>query len=270
MTVTVADRLSTAFTDLTLGALTLDPMINPGTLFRFDFTNTYSNPGAVGALAAGAKFLNLVDGGAQAAIVGSSAAFTNLAGKAGLISPGAGAANATYIDLGTYDLHASNHDFAVSVWLKTPAANFATGYPQIIVNGVFNNEAQDQFSLTTASDGKTPRGSVASGAALGYAAAAPSGAGLGVPTLASIVRIGTANSLWINGALVASAPVMPVNSLYDTSAQRVKIGSAYAGTLYVAALEDLTLSSAASGLSPLAQAQASLQAEYANNAGRLV
>ncbi|MBB3940682.1 hypothetical protein GGR39_002339 [Novosphingobium fluoreni] len=270
MAVSIIDRLSTNFTDATLPKLYRDIVLNPGSMYLFDFLSSYSNPNADGNLAPGATFKNMVDGAADAVLIGSSATIVNLPGRAGISMPGVGGgAPTTSIELGgagAFSLHASNHDFLEFAWIKTPSAGFVTGYPQILVNGVFGNEGNDQISITTHSDGKTPRISIANAAGVANTLSGSSGQGLGAPTQVGMARIGSALRLYINGALVSSGSGPA--TLYDTSAQKTKLGAGYKGTVYRVGKEDLTVSAAASGLSLVAQADAVMAADYATNAPR--
>lgn len=270
----VIERLSTPFTDASLPRLYRDPILNTGSMFLFDFLDGFSNPNGDGNLAAGASFANLVDGAPGATIVGTTASFASLSGRAGLAIPGAtgAAGTANYVDLGTsYNLAALNHDFLMILWLKTVASGFTTGYPQILVQGPFSNEGNDQVSITMGSDGKTPRGSVANSTGTGASASGASGAGLGAVQQLAMFRAGSTLALSLNNVAVTPQTVIPGTGLYDVSSSgspSTKIGAAYKGTMYRAYKEDLTVSAAAIGSTPAAQAAAQIAADYAANASR--
>lgn len=266
---TINERLTGNFSDTTMPKMVLDPIVNAGSMYLLDFLNAYCNPNADGALTAGMIFKNLVDGADDAVLVGA-ASVANLTGKAGISMPGTGSGGGitTYIDLGTdYDLHTPNPDFLVIAWVKAPASGYITTYPQILILGVYGNEGQDQYSVTMGSDGKTPRVSVANAAGTAFATAATGGASNGVITQIALSRVGTLVTLYVNGVAVATQ-TMTGSGIYDSSAQRVKIGAGFKGTVYRVAEENLTVSAAAAGKTTAAQALAQVVLDYTVNIGR--
>lgn len=267
----VINKLALDFTDTTLPKLYADPALNEGSMYLFDFLTEQGNPNADGAIAAGSSFPNLVDGGAAASLVGTSATVSNLSGKAGISMPGVGGASpTTYIDLGaSYDLSGTNADFLSIIWCKTPSVGYVSPYPQILVQGPFGNEAQAQISFTTGNTGQKARFSVANAAGTQSVIELTSSVGIDAPTQYALARIGAALYLFKNGVQVLTAPYTG-SGLYNASAQRAKLGAGYKGTLYRLLKENLTVSCEDSGLSGLAQATATVAADYEANSARFV
>lgn len=256
-------KLAQAFTDTTLPKLYRDPILNAGSKFLFDFLSAYSNPNADGAVADGAVFKNLVDGGADAVLAagGGGNTVTQLAGRAGLSFTAAGG-NGRYIDIGAgYDFFASQHSFLVCFWDKQPSSgyNSAVSYNTILTR-TDNNANTSEFWLDMGTDGKTPRGAVGSGSNSPVASGA-SGQGQGAVRQVALAWSAGTGSFFINGSVVAMNSNFPT-TLLDKSTSHIKLFGGHVATMYRVWAEDLTVS----GKSAASQ----VALDWAKNAARFV
>lgn len=266
---TVVERLASNFTDATLPKLYKDPLLNSGSLFLFDFLNPYTNPLADGAIASGAAFKNLVEGGADATITGAGMA--NLAGKKGLdLTAGGGLLG---LGIGRYNQApaapplAAQRDFLVIFWHKLPNAGFnATAYRPFFQLTTGNANVA-QWIFDGGPDGKTPR------ATIGYTTNGPggetrliaSGTGQGAPQQLAIRWKAGQIFFYVNGALSSASGVTAnINTLFDAATAQVNVPPDYKGTVYRIYEEDLTIS----GQLTEAQALARVKADYDLNIAR--
>lgn len=130
-----------------------DPIIAPGTLGLFDFTEPYCNPNADGTLPNGAAFRDLVDGGAGGSLVYGSHAthVVQLAGRAGLEWSQSALAASDLISLGTTRSLYPSKKFAVWLWFLTPAAASTATY-NLLANrnpDATNNNQPSQWQIDT-------------------------------------------------------------------------------------------------------------------------
>lgn len=260
MSVSVINKLSSSFTDTSLPKLYRDPILNGGSKFLFDFLSAYCNPNADGAIANGATFNNVLDGGPVATSV--TANLTNLTGKTGINNT---AANAT-VNLGpnaSYDNSGLNHEMLMCFWFKLPATGYVTSafYSPFGYTTSNNNAAQWIFDM--GSGGLTPRFSIGNGSAAFTAQAASNVTPGSIYQVAGHWKPGVSVDLYLNGALL---PVSNVTSI-PTTLQSVTGTAPYLmnsmkGTIYRSWMEDL----AVSGNTPLAQ----VASDYSLNATRFV
>lgn len=135
-----------------------DPSMTAGTIARFDFTDSYVNPNPDGAVAQGATFRNMVDGGPIIIVAGSGTAFSNKTGKTGLV---VGTVGSTLLNIGApgaLDMKApGEHAFIVSHWFALPAsAETTTAYYNL--EGVPPSASNTkQWSIDMGPTGKRPR-----------------------------------------------------------------------------------------------------------------
>lgn len=254
------------FTDATLPKLCRDSIINTGSLFCFDFLDTYCNPLASGNVANGAIFKNLVIG-APDGIANSTGGSIMTTSPNGLVFNGVFGAS---VDLGaTYDRSGDNHSFLALAWFKTdPAVNAA--YPGVL--GLCTNTSSgNQYSIDSgpAPGNITP---IATANGVGMSGSAN-------PTLKTQVAVmwtPGAVSYFVNGALVisqagpatATAPPTGTHESIGVSANGMAAFSPFKGNIYRAYKEDLSISAAATGKTITAQALAQVIADYAANVGR--
>lgn len=254
----VIERLTANFTDPAQPKLYRDKILNAGSKFLFDFVTPYCNPNADGAIANGATFKNLLDGGPDAVYVAGSGGITNRAGKAGLVLGGGApnANNAARIDLGAgLNLPTAGHPFVVVAWFKMLSGTLVNNAPVLEFRS-----ADGQWMFYTGVDGKTPAGIVRNGAVSVQADAAASGTVLDqVVQIALSWAPGTVTT-YRNGAQVAQTAGAAANTLPDMPGLQPAIKSVVGTHFYRAYQEDLSVS----GLSPLAV----VQADYAANNGR--
>jgi len=253
----ILKKAATAFTGAARPKATQDPTIRPGTLGLWDFTDKRCNPNADGALAIGATFNNMVDGGAAVTVLATG--LTSVAGKAGITTPGAG----TYIQLGgagLFDLHASQDELLFNLTFKLPASGLTTGFaPQFGMGsaGAIGNVGTTPFRLDMGSDGKTARAQFGNGSTLSNSQIAL--AQNVVNQLIVHFKPSTGLiELYVNGALALSQANTPF-TLQNGSAMLAYIAGGSAGTtLYRAGFEDVAATAAAEaamGLTPLSVAQ---------------
>lgn len=124
-------RSADPFSDTSMGKITLDPLVITGSVFRYDFTNAFSNPNADGALSNGATFKNLVEGAGDATYTAVNGGFTVAAGKKGLTSPGTDSNLTSFLALpaGAFDMHTEtgDHAFIQHMWHKEVTGYQTTG-----------------------------------------------------------------------------------------------------------------------------------------------
>lgn len=151
-------HLQNRFSDSAMDKLVRDKAISAGTRLLFDFSNSYSNSNPDGALAFGAKFVNLVDGAPGAVIGGvNAAALVNGRGTSGGIKAPASGANGQSVVLGSsYSLHEASPSFIALAWVKCPSDAVASSY-QTVFSLIGTNNQNALFAMDTGPDGKTPR-----------------------------------------------------------------------------------------------------------------
>ncbi len=270
MAASLIQQSADPFTDPTLEKLYLDPVLNPGSRFLFDFLNPISNPNADGVLPGGTTFKNLVEGGADAVYTPNSGgsspliAITNAAGKAGLVSAGQkqGLAVQPQISMGAPQPTADK-PFAVSLWVKQA--------------GAANNGAQDLGAvmlgdvLEAAGAAGTPyynwalysMFSPVNGATMGQRLSGSPMIGPGVIGSTAVRQLGVswvAGTLtgYVNGAVIGSQAGIPSPIAPTGVAPRLFLTAP--GTYYRAYMERLDQS--------LRTAAAAIKADYDLNAGR--
>ena len=138
--------------------LVRDKAISAGTRLLFDFSNSYSNPNADGALKPGASFANLVDGAPGAVIEGSSsiALLNNRTTTGGIKSPGAASAGQSIVFGKSYSLHATSPSLIATAWVKCPSDAVAVAY-QGIFQLIGTNNQSSLFAFDTGASGKSLR-----------------------------------------------------------------------------------------------------------------
>jgi hypothetical protein len=266
MSASIIQRSADPFTDATIAKLYLDPVLNKGSMYLFDFLNPTSNPNPDGVLASGATFRNLVDGGADgvyaAATGGNSASIgiSNAANKGGIVSTGqtGNIATSPTITLGAPTAAIGSDEALIILWLKTNGNSYIGG--SYLIDGLDVAPAAGQlfwaYSIYAAVNAQTIQ-----------AGTRMSGAGIIGPTVAAkpgaVRQIGLSISggmtrIYENGAL-AGAMAGAANPIPATGmSPRLLMNGA--GTFYRAYMERLTLS----GRSALA----AVQADYALNNAR--
>jgi len=258
----------TTFTGSGLLKLYRDAIINSGSLFCFDFLDTYCNPYAAGNLTNGAIFTNLVPGAPVATLqVPTSSIVTTDSNGVNFASTAGGPSG---INLGTtYDMAASNNAFLATIWFKTSSSQTGA-YPGVM--GLAGNTGTTcQYAVDT---GPTPGQSTTRISSSGGASSATTG--IAPTTMQQIALLWTPGMAYgfRNGALISN---LTANTTLLAPGLPEAIGatggamSAYAPLLariYRAWKENITVSAAASGLTPLAQATAQIAADYAANSGR--
>ncbi|KVE13317.1 hypothetical protein WI92_14600 [Burkholderia vietnamiensis] len=243
-----------------------DGIMNPGSKLLFDFSNPACNANAAGLMSAGQTFTNLVSGapvGTVNAATNTAYNPTNVGGNGGISFPGQNT-NIGNVSLGsTYDMHATNDDWLVILWLKLAATPInANAYANIW--GLQSNAQNGLFAFDTGSDNKSPR--VVANPQSNSPTPQPLGASF---TLGSVQQVavswqktGASSSVakvFINGVFAFSFGAGGV-TLLDMSAYSMNLGSAkMQGSIYMAYMEDLTVS----GADPAAQ----VVADYALRTG---
>jgi len=256
----------TTFTGTGLPKLYRDAIINSGSMFCFDFLDTYCNPNPVGNLANGLTFTNLVTAGPVATVVNTGTSNVAMASN-GVVFNGSGFGA---IDFGTtYDLSGSNNSFLATAWFKTSSSQNAA-YPGVM--GLAGNTGStNQYSIDS---GPNP-GTTATLAHVGVGSTTYSGTP--PTTLQQVAVFWTPGSMTMfrNGVVVTSAgaPTTLVatgigHEGLGVSASILNAFSPFNGTVYRAWKENITNSATASGLTQLAQATAQIAADYAANSGR--
>ncbi|KRA44708.1 hypothetical protein [Devosia sp. Root635] len=155
-------KLSQAVTDVTIPSTTLDPVVNAGTSWLFDFTNPYCNTNPAGNLAAGSTFRNLVEGAADAVVVrpAGTTAIENLAALAGLRWNASSAfTNIDQVDLGSGYSFAPSTPFVIGVWLKQAADGNTAAY-QPVARRTLTNANASQWIIDSGASGNNHRGNV--------------------------------------------------------------------------------------------------------------
>jgi hypothetical protein len=259
MTITVTQKLSSAFTDTSLPKLYRDPILTAGSLFLFDALNSYSNPNADGNIANGATFANLIDGapGATANLLGSH--FQNLTGKAGIYSDGAGGGSAIGMGASTYDLSASNHEFWAWLWFKLPSTGYTTSNYQSPFFYSTSNANTSQWWFDLGVGGVQPRFSIGEGGTSAMTLTSPTNITPGsIYMLAGHWKAGALMEMYLNGSLNNSNSSGIPSSLQAGSTAQPSITDNVTGTIYRWGLEDLTVS----GASAAAQASAEYNANH--------
>ena len=268
MSATITEKNSDPFTDTKMKRMYGEPILNEGSMYLFDFVNPVSNPNPDGALAGGATFRNLVDGGADAVYTpptgGNSATISiaSAAGKAGIVSSGQTAAIATppLITLGAPQAAIGTDEITAILWMKTSGNPFQ-GIP-VLLDGVTANPGAGliQYAYTLYAASGTNGPTIQAGTRLGGSTlvgpTAP-GAPDKVRQLAMSMVGGTVK-IYSNAALVATLSGA-ANPIAATSVAP-RLDLSVPSTIYRVYGERLTLS----GRSALA----AIQADYALNSGR--
>ena len=251
-----------AFTDPNKVKLYLDPVMNKGSVFLFDFLNPMSNPNPDDAVVAdGTTYKNLVEGGGDGVFqqLGSGYPVRALAGKQGLQTAGQTGGNSLSANLSLGNpAPTADKAFMASLWFKSNGVAVAgTGHllgDAVAVNGA-TGTTQWAWSLF-AGEADTAQ---ASQRLVGATAltAGPGPASKAVRQLALSWNAGQL-TFYINGAVVASVAGIP--SPIGATGRSPFIAFQRPGTYYRAYMERLDLS----GRSALA----AVQAEYAANNAR--
>lgn len=249
----IIERLSTPMTDTSRVKMYRDPVINKGTVFLLDFTDSYSNPIGDGNVPAGSVFKNMVPGAADGvAAVAAAGMLVNATGKAGLVYSGIGNGAFTGIDLGTAIGNIGSDEFIVCTWSKEPTSSPSTSFVPILAKQASGNNGL--FIITGGSAGNAPYVNISTSTV-----ATVSTAGQGSPRHIGFHFKPGALRLFVNGALVASAA--GPTTLPDYSANPTRFGSSYLkSTIYRGMMEDITVS----GADPTAQ----ILADYARGVAK--
>jgi hypothetical protein len=268
MSASIIQRSADPFTDASLARLYLDPILNKGSMYLFDFSNPLSNPNPDGALAGGATFKNLVDGGADGvytpATGGNSATISvaNAAGKTGLVSSGQTGAIALppLVTLGAPGAAIGTDEFLAILWMKTTGNPFQ-GVP-VLLDGTPASPGAGliQYAYTLYAAPGTGGPTIQAGTRIGGGALQ----GPALPGAPGAVRqialsmVGGTTRVYSNGALVGSL-AGTANPIAATGVSP-RLDLSVPSTMYRAYAERLTLSGRT--------ALAAVQADYALNNGR--
>jgi len=253
------------YTDPNITKLYRDPLLNKGSRFLFDFLDGYGNPNADGALAPGATFKNLVDGGGDAVLLAGSGgtsgtiAVANAANKAGITSTGqtGNLTSPPLILLGNPQSIGANPALLI-LWIKTLANSFQGGaaMDDVVSASGAAGTVQWAYSFYLAAGAQTfqPGTRVQGSTLVGPLLPAAPGA---VRQIAMSISGGTVQA-FVNGVAAGSA-TGAANPVGDTgNPPRLNLGQA--GTFYRAYMERLDLSGRT--------ALAAVQADYAANSAR--
>lgn len=256
---------------------TLDPIINGGTLFAYDFANLLSWDPATDVLGDGATVRNMVSGAPNGALVIPSAGnLTYVADRGFLYGATASLARVT-IDTGTQYFQTNlGHDFWVWCWVTLPATDpggYDSGYLISKMPAVINSGPGIHLSALYSSSGRIS-GKWSEDALNSNADTVATGS---VPVsgkmMLAMAKIGSTVSLFKNGTLIATgtltAPLTARNQPLTFGSRAFASGRTIPGIyLHRIMAEDLTVSAAVAGMTTSAMLSAQLAAEYAANSGR--
>jgi hypothetical protein len=234
-------KLSQAVTDVTIPTTTLDPVVNAGTSWLFDFTNPYCNPNPAGNLAVGSVFRNLVEGAGDASVVrpGGSTPIENIAGLLGLRWNVSGSfTSIDQVDLGAGYSFAPSTPFVLGVWFKQAADGNTAAY-QPIARRTLTNVNASQWIIDSGIAGNNHRGSLGNLDGTGSVGGSPS-AGQNLLARAAVHHVAFsyqpgANGvrLWHDGIEVSPiGPIVGPAELRAEAATHILLALAGKGTIY--------------------------------------
>jgi hypothetical protein len=225
-----------------------DPNMTAGTLARFDFTDAWSNPNPDGAVPLASTFRNMVEGGPNITVAGSGTAFSNKAGKTGLV---VGTVGSTVLNIGApgaLDMKAAGEAaFLVSHWFALPASGETTTSFWLLEGNPPSTGNTKQWSVDMGTGGKRPRFQI------GYGSATTNlqpGADIVPGTLYHMALFydpgAVTQTFWLNGVQVSNA-VGGFNpaALQSGAAAQSAIWSAGKATHLCWSFENVTLARAA-------------------------
>ena len=241
----LSENTQVACTDATRPIAQRDPILyagSAGAKYLLDFLDPYCNPYPDGPLAGGSVLNNLVAGGANATVVGSS--FSNVAGLAGVVSSGGGGSIAIGV-AGAYDMHAAgDHEFYADMFFKIMPTDASAPYtPMMTLTN--NTQGNSVFEFESGSDGKSPRSLVGYGLGF-YPINNTQGWGVGAPAHVAVhykPSIGLVE-MYANGSLFGMTSNTP-KAIPSASTALALITGAWKGVIYSVYFEDLSLSGGA-------------------------
>lgn len=252
-------RLSETFTDESLPLLTRDALINPGSMYLYDFLDPWCNPHADGPLDGTAVFRDLIDNGATASI--TSGGFSSLAGPSGIAS--SGVPGALHLGAsGAYDLAPLNAEFVIIFWIKTPASGFAeTPYQRLFTMGSETAGNAAQWYVDTGGDGRTYRFQYGLGSMVANQQIAGQNAGVARQYAFHVRPASGLLAVYVDGTV--QTQVAPgAFTLQSANGLQPHINGGWIGTIYRIYQENLSLSGRS--------AREQIVADYTMNAARFM